>query len=215
MLTECSINRGLLPTLMGAGFLIFFQAPSTPLPAREASFTHLRSADVPVVEYVKGTGELAGEGNRVTIYGDGQVEVKVPQPFADAGKYTAQIPAIQLDSLLTSFVTLGLVEIDPEAIRERKSEVHEERRREAVARGEPLELSAIADAPTTRLRFQLENYVPAGDDLSPRPVDKELIWYALEWHVEEYPELDALERLLEATRKVEALIQTTELEASK
>jgi len=179
-------------------------------PDTEASFTHPRDSSFLVLSYTQSHDMLAEEDPTplLRIYGDGRVRVHIPRYMKRAGDYTMRLEPEELQSLLRSLYTSGVLTFDHEVVA-----IWREQAQVARASSEGGTLFDISDDTWTILRVrlgQLED--PAAghviDDL-----DHTVTWPNVEWEAKHYPSVEALSGLATAERSVRAMLSHSRLEA--
>lgn len=148
------------------------------------------------------------EGPAVRIYGDGRVVQHRPSYMKRGGDYEAWISHADLDRLLRFVADRGVMAFDPEIVEAKQ--LAAARERIAATGGEPV----VADAPTTILNIELEEFAPAGGEPA-EEFAKTISWYALDEVVSWYPEITALKHLHEVASALWALGDRAETAAGK
>lgn len=148
------------------------------------------------------------EGPAVRIYGDGRVVQHRPSYMKRGGDYEAWLSHADLDRLLRFLADRGVMAFDPESVK--AEQLAAVRKRVAATGGEPV----VADAPTTILNIDLEEFAPAGGEPS-EGFAKTITWYALDEVVSWYPDVAALKNLHEVASVLWALGDQAEAAAGR
>lgn len=187
--------------------LLLAPAATSQSPANSAAppqrFDYSRDASTVVVRFaeVVNAMEDADPGPWLRAYGDGRVEVHYPRYMLRAGDYTLQLTPVELNELVGSLVSRGLVEFDEGAVRRRMRDVE--------AR---LDLFIETfDAVTTEIELRLESYQPLGSTGPDLPVHKRVTWSALRADAKRHPQIAEIQDLSAAQQELLSLMQRPDL----
>jgi hypothetical protein len=167
-----------------------------------------RRSDAVVVAYREVLGEIGGDdrGPSLTIYGDGRMVAHYPLYMKRAGDYEARLAPGELDTLLASLATKGVLDFDGPTIRAAARAATIAARQRALATNTPITVFEAADASTTVIEVAVERYVPATPGArEARNVTRRAVWTGLRTDVQRHPDIPALRDLAAAEQELRAL----------
>jgi len=176
-----------------------------------AAVDYRRAADALIVRFSETIGELGGaeHGPTLEIYGDGRAVVQRPYYMKNPGARTFRLSRAELDRLVGSLAEKGVPAFDPEGTRSAKRAALDARRSTLAARGVPMTLTYVSDAPTTSIELHLERYQPAGARAATK-VDRKVTWYAVDHDAQEYPTVAPIQGLAGARKELLALFDRSD-----
>lgn len=176
-------------------------------------------ANTPFVEYRLEMGQIGHADNTqwVRVYPDGRGLAHYPAFTKRAGTYEFRMTQSEVSDLAGYLVEKGVLAFDPAGARQHKREIDRRkveaaRSAESPADDTPL-LGRVHDAPVTTIIVRLGvTEAPAGQSVQAGVLhEREISWYALDWHAEHYPGIDSLGRLAEAGARLRGLFKRTDL----
>lgn len=191
----------LLPAFASAAF-------AKPLVTGTAVIEATRRADVAVVVYREVLGEIgdADRGPTLTVYGDGRMVAHYPRYMKRAGDYEHRLTTAEVDALLQSLASKGVLDFDGPATRTAaRSSLAAERQR-ARAANVPIQLFEAVDASTTVIEVAVDRYVAAAPGArAAQNVVARAVWTGLRTDAEQRHDVPALRDLAAAEQELRAL----------
>ena len=133
--------------------------------------------------------------------------VHYPAFMTRAGDYTVQLGPAEIRALLAGVVDRGFVDLDEAEARQALSP------RSPSRAGQPAQLFAVFDEPTSSIELNLESYRAPGSRASPRrDLKREVRFYAVRAHARRYPGNAALQDLAAVQDVLLEILQREDLE---
>lgn len=167
-----------------------------------------RRPDVAVVVYREILGEIGGadRGPTLTIFGDGRTVAHYPLYMKRAGDYELRLAPGEVDALLRSLATKGVLDFDATATRAAARTSMTAARQRALAANTPIQLFEAVDASTTVIEVAVERYVAATPGAREvRHVTTRAVWTGLRADIDQHPDVPALRALGAAEEELRAL----------
>lgn len=192
----------------------------------QSAFSILEDEGAVVARWSRTPGELAAvdASTQVTVYGDGRVVVRFPEPSPRSGRYQTRISPAELEALMSALVASNAMQFDPRALSEptptpSSANVAGARRNASTSGGVVIANDAsiarvgryTADADVTRLQINLAEYQPDGGAVQ-RDVKQEVAVSGLQRLAGVHPENAALKELAAAERAFVELLDSDALE---
>lgn len=172
----------------------------------QLAFEYAEEPDVLIIQMSQNVGiENEDQTPLLRIYGDGLVRIHFPVYMKRAGNYTLQLTQRELQSLVESFVTSGLIEFSPEATRAQMRGLAAESRAQAPTR-QPRQLSTRSDETLVSIEINLNRYVPAVGRAR-NDVTTRISWAGAQGDAADFASLDPLQALAAAERRLLALTE--------
>jgi len=196
----------LLPALLAPPLAISAQPPSKPQAAPLIQYSS--SSAQPVIEYTL-VHSLLVDNDPVPllrVYGDGRVEVHRPVYMKNAGDFAMQLTPTELNVLLQSLATDGIMDFDAATTRTERQQL------DAQQRSLTGKLYAVSDATDTVITVRLGAYrgSPAAPLLT--NLQQQLRWANLEQDARRFPAADRLTRAAAGAQRLHALIRHPSLQ---
>jgi hypothetical protein len=173
------------------------------LPNGASSMKYSRDPSTVIVRFAQNVTAIEDPdpGPSLRVFGDGRVEVHYPRYMRRAGDYTLQLTPGEMNALLRSLVSRGIMEFDDTATRSRKRSIQ--------ARAG--HFAATYDAVTTEIEIRLEDYRrPAGSGRN-RRIHKRVNWPALRSDAKRHPQIDEIQDLAASQRELLSLMRRPDL----
>ena len=138
------------------------------------------------------------------IYGDGLVRIHFPAFMQRAGDYETEITTPELRQLLRSWANTGVLDFNPQAIKEA-------RRQEVERRAQRGEFFHISDATDLVIDIQLDWYRPPGAGSQINNFRKAIRWSNVAQEAEAFPGLPALQSLAAAEQQQRSILAREDL----
>ena len=185
----------------------FAQVERSPRP-REAS----RTRDKIILTLRQDIGELEERDPTpmLRIYKSGLVRVYFPKYMKRAGHYTLHLSDQELESLITSLESKGLMELNVEEVQAEKKKTQQERREKVPSDGAQRTFFYTTDDTRTEIDIDIEDYQPRGAQRSVR-VRKKIVWKDLEFDAKRYRNVKSIQNLAAAARELKALTKREDL----
>lgn len=148
-----------------------------------------------VVSYLEALGEIEDEdpGPSMKVYGDGRVLVHYPAYMKRAGDYTLQLSDSEMEALLSSLVSNGVLDFD-----------------EPAARASTEELMVAASAEQGEVTYRSDASV-ISIEVNANQVEGRVSWSDLPQDAIRFPQVEALKDLAAAHRELRQLMERTDL----
>lgn len=147
------------------------------------------------------SGEIApAEPREVVVYGNGRVVARYPSFLENAGVRETRLSRSELHVLMRGLATQGLPEFEPAAVRARCEQLERQSG----------ELVRHAGADLIEIELDLEDYRASTADVGGR-MHKRVAWRALTQDAARFPEITALQDLVQARDTLGALLARPEL----
>lgn len=186
-------------------------APATgaPLSGGEPIIERSHRPDVAVVTYREVLGEIgdSDHGPMLQIFGDGRMVAHYPAYMQRAGDYEQRLMPAEVDALIRSLATKGVLDFDPAAARAATRSSAAAARARALAAGQPAVVFEAADAATTVIEVAVERYQPStpGGRAADRHETRRAVWMGLRSDAERQPDVTALRGLAAAEQELRTL----------
>lgn len=157
--------------------------------------TYARGAEEVVVSYLEALGEIEDEdpGPSLKVYGDGRVLVHYPAYMKRAGDYELQLSDSELDALMRSLVSKGVLDFNEAAARASTEEVLE------TARAEQREVTYRSDASVISI------------EVNANQVERSVSWRDLRQDAVLFPQVMAIQDLAAVHRELRQLMEREDL----
>lgn len=197
-------------TLAGSFFAALLLAPGAasqlrtdPAAPAQQRFEYSRDASTVVVRFAEVVTAIkdADPGPSLSVYGDGRVEVHYPRYMLRAGDYTLQLTPDELNELVSSLVSHGLMEFDERAVRRRKRDLEAQ-----------VDLFVETfDSVTTEIELRLERYRPRDSTGPDLPAHKRVVWSALRADAKRHSQISEIQDLSAVQQALLSLMQRPDL----
>lgn len=186
------------------------QAALTPAVAQTVNYS--RDPATVVASYRVDAGELAEDepAESVRVYGDGRVEVNVPHYRKDAGDFTAQLSAAEMDDLMAALVANGVLDFDAATVQQAKRDAAR-----LKGGGAATVLSETTDPSITTIELRVgSNTTGAGGAAAAagNEVSKTVRWVGLQTDAQQYADIAAIRKLAAAAQRLQAVTQRPDLQ---
>ena len=207
--TNALISRAAITLFVLAVFSIpaFAQTERSPRPRKTS-----RTRDKIILTLRQDIGELEERDPTpmLRIYKSGLVRVYFPKFMKKAGHYMLHLSDQELEKLITSLDSKGLMELNVEEVQAEKKKTQQERREEAPADDAQRTFFYTTEDTRTEIDIDIEDYRPRGAQRSVR-VRKKIVWKDLEWDAKRYRNVRAIQNLAAAARELKALTKREDL----
>ncbi len=183
-------------------------AVAKPLPGNAPIVDPPPRPDAVVVVYRELHGEIGGgeRGPTLTIYGDGRTVTRWPIFMKRAGEYERRLAPGELDQLLRSLATKGVLDFDAPTVRTAARASATSARARALTTRQPIALFEATDASTTVIEVTVDRYVPTtAGAREVRNLEKRVAWTGLRGDAAAHPDVPALANLAAAEQELRAL----------
>lgn len=193
--------------VLGVGFAGSARGADVNLP--DVSFA--RQADVELLSWNQILPELAEQDPTptLTVYGDGRVVVYQPFYMKRSGRYEMQLSDQALNDLLGE-IAAALIDFDAREVSQLKRETVD---LEFAAAEDWRDLRMVhhADADTSVFRLALDAWRPPGAQSWAALDPLERKWTALRFDAREYPDIEVLQAMDQAEKRLRALTRHDDL----
>ncbi|MBK7363952.1 MAG: hypothetical protein IPI97_02705 [Nitrosomonas sp.] len=146
------------------------------------------------------------ENITVTIFVDGHIKVYRPSYYKKSGTFSGHLDSVALNQLWNQLTTPNLLNFNEAEIQQRLKIAKN------LQKKNTLSLQRVSDAPTTIIEIYPNRYMPPINiDQSDWDTSKRITWHALQWTVENFPELEELHELIEARKLFQNILENSEL----
>jgi hypothetical protein len=183
-------------------------ATAAPLAGATPEIEPSRDPGAVVLVYREVLGEIGGDdrGPTLTVYGDGRAVAHYPRYMKRAGDWEHRLGGAELDALLASLATKGVLDFDPAAVRAAARASLAATHARARAAGRPVELFEASDASTTVIEVAVARYRAAHPGAREvRDVVRRAAWTGLRSDAERHRDVPALQGLAAAEQELRAL----------
>ncbi|MCP4656062.1 MAG: hypothetical protein GY856_11670 [bacterium] len=160
-----------------------------------------------VVRYDQVHESIAESDNvlRLSIYGDGRVEIHFPFYLRRSGDFELWLSRSELDELLVELERNGVLDFDPERVRERRDQA------EAVRRAREGTLVEVTSFSRIEIEIALRSYTCAEGAAPETDLRRKVSWRSLGPEARLYPELTELRDLAAAEKVLLELLERRDL----
>lgn len=162
-----------------------------------------------VVRYDQVHESIAESDNvlRLAIYGDGRVEIHFPFYLRRAGDFELWLTPGELEAILVELERSGVLDFDPERVRERRDQAEEAEAARQAREG----TLVVVNGSRMEIAVALRSYTPAEGGAPETELRRKVSWRSLGPEATLYPELTELRGLAAAEKVLLKLLKRSDL----
>lgn len=174
-----------------------------------AVFDYSRDKNFVVIEYSQ-SHDMIAEVDPVPmlrIYGDGRVHVHFPVYMKRAGDYEMRLSDAQLQTLLGSMESKGILKFDQNKVRQLK--ILSEKRIQAASPGGVVTI--LSDDTRSRFQVNLGTYISSGTFTPQNNFAQAIEWKNLKWDAQKHKDISELGHAADAEQELSGFLNHADL----